>query len=58
MSPPSITAVVAEPGMPRVSIGTKAAEEAALFADSGAATPSMAPRPNSSGCFDTFFSSV
>src|SRR5882672_8450197 len=43
MSPPSITAVVAEPGMPSVSIGTMAPAEAALFADSGPATPSMAP---------------
>ena len=31
---------------------------AALFADSGAATPSMAPLPNSALFFDTFFSSV
>ena len=49
-------AVVAEPGMPSVSIGTIAAVAAALLADSGPATPSIAPRPNSSGCFETFFS--
>ncbi len=51
-------AVVAEPGMPSVSIGTIAAVAAALFADSGPATPSMAPLPNCSGCLDTFFSTV
>ena len=32
--------------------------EAALLADSGPATPSMAPWPNSSGCRETFFSTV
>jgi hypothetical protein len=51
-------AVVAEPGMPSVSIGTMAAVAAALLADSGAATPSMAPLPKRSGVFDTFFSTV
>ena len=56
--PPSMIAVVAEPGMPSVSIGTIAAVAAALFADSGAATPSIAPLPNCSGCADTFFSTV
>ncbi len=58
MSPPSMTAVVAEPGMPSVSIGTMAPAEAALLADSGPATPSMAPWPNSPGWRDTFFSSA
>ena len=56
--PPSMIAVVAEPGMPSVSIGTMAAVAPALFADSGAATPSIAPLPNCSGCFDTRFSTV
>jgi len=37
-------------GMPRVSRGMKEELEAALLADSGPATPSMAPFPNSSGC--------
>ena len=30
----------------------------ALFAASGPATPSIAPLPNCSGCFDSFFSTV
>src|SRR3972149_10605333 len=55
MSPPSMMAVVADPGMPSVSMGTMARAEAALLADSGPATPSMAPLPNSAGCRDTFF---
>ena len=44
--------------MPRVSIGTMAPADAALFADSGPATPSIAPFPNSSGCLETFFSTA
>ena len=39
-------------------MGTKAPEVAALFADSGPATPATAPRPNSSGCFDTLRSTA
>jgi len=35
--------------MPSASIGTNAPVEAALFADSGPATPATAPWPNSSG---------
>ncbi|MEM2990639.1 MAG: P-loop NTPase [Halobacteria archaeon] len=38
--------------------GIKAAWQAELFADSGPATPSMAPFPNSSGCLETFFSVI
>ncbi|WP_431973092.1 hypothetical protein [Micromonospora haikouensis] len=34
------------------SIGTSVPAADALFAASGPATPSIAPRPNSSGCFD------
>jgi hypothetical protein len=34
----------------------KPAEEVALLADSGEATPSMAPLPKRSGCFASFFS--
>ena len=49
-------AMAALPGMPRVSSGMNEALEAALLADSGPATPSIAPCPNSSGCFETFFS--
>jgi len=32
--------------------------EAALLADSGAATPAMSPFPKVSGCFDAFFSAM
>ena len=39
-------------GMPRVSSGMKDDVAAALFAVSGAATPSTAPWPNRSGGFD------
>ena len=43
--------------MPSVSKGTSVAVTAELLAASGPATPSMAPVvPNSSGCFDSFFS--
>ena len=43
MRAPRRTAVVPDPGIPRVSRETMAPPAAALFADSGAATPSMAP---------------
>ena len=46
------------PGTPSASIGTKAPEVAALFADSGPATPATAPWPNSSGCFESFRSTA
>ena len=49
-------AAVAEVGMPSVSSGTSVPVAAALLAASGPATPSIAPLPNSSGCFDSFFS--
>src|SRR5215471_8231844 len=49
----SRSAAIGTPGTPRASMGTKAPEVAALFADSGPATPATAPRPNSSGCLDT-----
>ncbi len=45
------SAVIGENGMPSARSGTMAALEAALFADSGPATPLIAPRPNSSGRF-------
>ena len=51
-----IMAIEAFPGMPRVRSGIKDELDAALFADSGPATPSMAPWPNSSGCLEYFFS--
>ena len=39
-------------------MGTKVPAAEALFAASGPATPSIAPRPNSSGCLDSFFSKM
>ncbi len=53
---PSMIAVVPEPGMPSVSSGTMAPPVEALLADSGPATPSMAPLPNCSGCLEKRFS--
>ncbi len=52
----SITAAVAFAGSPMASIGTNVPAAAALFAASGPATPSIAPRPNSSGRLDAFAS--
>src|SRR5689334_20127698 len=49
-------AAVADVGRPIASNGANAAAAEALLAASGPATPSMAPLPNSSGCFDSFFS--
>ncbi len=43
---PRITAVTLSPGIPSVSIGMNAPPTAALFAASGAITPSTAPSPN------------
>ena len=56
MRAPSMTAVVPEPGTPSVSRGTIAPPLAALFAVSGAATPSMTPVPKRSGYRETRFS--
>ena len=55
-SPPSRTASGAEAGMPRARRGMKPAEEVALLAASGEATPSIAPLPKRSGRFESFFS--
>ena len=41
--------------MPRVSIGSIEPVLAALFADSGAATPLRLPLPNDSGFLDMVF---
>jgi len=49
---------MAPEGSPRASMGTKAPDVAELLADSGPATPATAPWPNSSGCFDTRFSTA
>ena len=55
MKPASMTAVVGDPGIPRARSGAKPLMEAELLADSGAATPSMAPVPNLSGCLEIAF---
>jgi len=43
-------------GIPKVSRGIKEVWAAALLADSGPATPSMAPCPNSALYLEAFFS--
>ncbi|MNN75512.1 hypothetical protein D3C81_1918210 [compost metagenome] len=53
---PIISAITGFEGIPKVSIGMKEVCAPALLADSGAATPSIAPLPNSAEFFDTFFS--
>ena len=55
-SAPSITAVVAEPGMPSVSIGIIEPPVDALSAAFGPATAAISPVPKRSGCFDSLFS--
>ncbi|MCY1460024.1 hypothetical protein D9M71_775450 [compost metagenome] len=45
VSAPNITAVVPEPGTPRVSIGTRAPQQEAPMAVSGAARPRASPLP-------------
>ena len=50
--PPSRIAVVGDPGIPKVIIGSMEPVEAALFADSGAATPVTLPLPKDSGSFE------
>src|SRR5690606_15869377 len=49
-------AAVAEVGRPSVKSGTSTPAAAELLAASGPATPSIAPCPNSSLCFDRRFS--
>lgn len=55
---PTIKAMTALVGMPKVSMGMNDVCAPALLAASGAATPSMAPLPNASGVFESFFSPV
>ena len=50
------TAAVADVGKPSASKGTSAPAAFALLAASGPATPSIAPLPNSSLFFESFFS--
>ena len=56
MSAPKMTAMVVLAGIPRPRSGMNDELAAALFAVSGPATPSMAPRPNRPGVFETRFS--
>src|SRR6266478_9859894 len=53
---PTINALTGFDGIPKVSNGIKDVCAPALLADSGAATPSMAPLPNWARFFETFFS--
>ena len=55
---PSIRVMTAVPGMPSVSVGMNEVWAAALFAASGAATPSIAPLPKRCGSRASFFSSM
>src|SRR5262245_1660227 len=55
---PIIIAMLAPEGMPSARSGMNEVCAPALLADSGPATPSMAPRPNRDGSLATFFSSV
>jgi hypothetical protein len=56
MNAPIMSAITGWAGRPRVSRGMNEVWAAALFADSGPATPSIAPCPNSCGRLDTRFS--
>ena len=49
---PIITAMPDEPGMPKNSVGSREPPSLALFAVSGAITPSTAPWPKRSGVFE------
>ena len=54
ISAPRRMAITALAGIPNVNKGMKAPAVAALFADSGPATPAIAPFPNCSGWRETF----
>ncbi len=55
---PTISAIVALVGIPMVRSGTNEVCAAALLADSGAATPSIAPLPKRDGSRAMRFSSA
>ena len=55
---PTIRAITAFDGMPSVSSGMNEVCAPALFADSGAATPSMAPLPKRDGSLARRFSII
>ncbi|GAB3960102.1 hypothetical protein GCM10027614_81040 [Micromonospora vulcania] len=58
MNAPTISAITGWAGSPRVSSGMNDVCAAALLADSGPATPSIAPRPNSCGRLEIRFSTA
>ena len=53
---PTMIAMTVVEGMPRVSSGMNEVCAPALLADSGAATPSIAPLPNCAEFLEIFFS--
>ena len=55
--PPNRIAVVGDPGIPSVIIGSIDPVDAALLAASGAATPATLPLPKLSGSFENVFAS-
>ena len=55
---PSISAITGLGGMPMASSGMNEVCAPALLADSGAATPSMAPWPKRDGSLAIFFSTT
>ena len=55
---PIISAMIAFDGKPSVSSGIKEVCDAALLANSGPATPSMAPLPKQLGSSASFFSTA
>ena len=58
ISAPSSSAITASPGMPRLMVGMKSPWTEECVAVSGAATPSIAPRPKRSGVREIFFSAA
>ncbi|MBE0557534.1 MAG: tripartite tricarboxylate transporter permease [Proteobacteria bacterium] len=58
MSAPRRMAVGGAKGIPRTNRGMNADWQAALFAASGPATPSITPVPKSSGCLEILFSII
>ena len=56
ISPPRRTAIDGAVGSPKEKSGTNPAVEVALFDASVAASPSIAPRLNRSGCLEALFS--
>ena len=58
VSAPSISAITLDAGRPSVSIGMNLHCASALLADSGPATPSIAPLPKRDGSLASFFSTM